>query len=308
MTAAPSSAAAALPLRARLLALSQLLVSMVCIQFGSSIAKSIFPVFGTSGVVGLRVCLAAFMLVPLFRSWRFLSGPVLRLVLPYGLAMTGMNAFFYLALQHIPLGTTVTLEFIGPLVVAFVGSRKLSDIGWILLTILGLALVLNPSASTKTDFAGVGFALLAALCWALYILFGQRVAGKVPGAHACALGMACGACVVFLPCFVPALIIGFSAPAMLGLGVLVAFCSSALPYSLEMLAMQNLSARDIGILSSLEPVCATVAGAVILHETPSPLQLCGILCVVAASAGIILSPGTSKQKAAPARDVPELPN
>lgn len=181
MTAAPSSTSAALPLRTRLLALSYLLTSMVCIQFGSSLAKSIFPVFGTSGVVGLRVCLAAFMLVPFFRSWRFLSVPVLRLVIPYGLAMTGMNLCFYLALQHIPLGTTVTLEFIGPLVVAFVGSRKLADIGWILLTVLGLALVLNPSASTKTDFTGVGFALLAALCWALYILFEQRVAGKVRG-------------------------------------------------------------------------------------------------------------------------------
>ncbi|KDE19446.1 transporter [Acetobacter aceti 1023] len=303
-----SSTTAGYPLRTRLLALCQLLVSMVCIQFGSSIAKAILPVFGAFGVMGLRICLAALILVPLFRSWRFLSAHVLRLVLPYGLAMTGMNLSFYLALQHIPLSTTVTLEFIGPLVVAFLGSRRLSDIGWILLTILGLALVLNPATATKTDFVGVGFALMAALCWGLYILFGQRVAGKVPGAHACALGMACGAAVVFLPCFVPALVTGFSAPAMLGMGILVALCSSALPYSLEMLAMQNLSTRDIGILSSLEPVCATIAGAVILHETPSPLQLCGILCVVVASAGIILTPSKPKQKAAPAWDMPELPN
>lgn len=287
-----------------MLALTQLVGSMICLQFGSSLAKSLFPLFGATGMVGLRTAFAATALVLFFRSWHAMSRRTLRLVLPYGLAIAGMNLCFYLALERIPLGITVAIEFTGPLVLAFIGSRRLADLGWIALTVLGLALLLRPDTAALPDMLGVAYAIGAALCWALYIVFGKRMTGKLAPGHACALGLLCSAVILCLPCFAPAFIIGLHHPFLLGMAALVALCSSALPYALEMQAMHRLSARDLGVLYSLEPVCAACAGIILLHETLSPLRMGGILCIVVASAGTVLTPGGKK---GPQNEQPELP-
>ncbi|GAN68020.1 EamA family transporter [Acetobacter orleanensis] len=298
--------AASLPntaLRERLLALTQLVGGIICLQFGSSMAKSLFPLFGAVGMVGLRTAFAAIVLVLFFRSWHVLSRRTIRLVLPYGIAIAGMNLCFYLALERIPLGMTVAIEFTGPLFLAFIGSRRLADIGWVALTVLGLALLLRPDTAALPDMLGVAYAIGAAICWALYIIFGKRMTGKLAPGHACALGLLCSAAILFLPCFTPAFVTGLHHPLLLGMAVLVAFCSSALPYALEMQAMHRLSARDLGVLYSLEPVCAACAGILLLHETLSPLRMVGILCIVVASAGTVLTPG----KKGPPNELPELP-
>ncbi len=290
--------------RERLGALAQVTGGMLCLQFGSSYAKLLFPAFGAAGMVGLRTFFAAIILMVFYRSWHAISRKVLLLVLPYGLALTCMNYFFYLALGRLPLGTTVALEFTGPLVLSFIHTRRWSDVVWTSLTVLGLVLLLRPESAIRPDFVGIIFALLAATCWALYIIFARNIAGKLPSGQACSLGMLCGAGIVFIPCTAPALWTGLHIPTLLGVSVLVALCSSALPYALEMQAMQKLSAREFGVLCSLEPVSAALAGAMLLHEIPSLPRLCGILCIVLASLGTVLMPQRSKPTA---QDGPVLP-
>lgn len=299
MSATPSP----ISVRERVTALTQLIGSMICLQFGSSTAKFLFPVFGAEGMVGLRTCFAALVLVCVYRSWNVLSWRALRFVFPYGLATAAMNLCFYLALERIPLGMTVAIEFTGPLLLAFIGSRRLSDMAWLAVTIAGLVLLLRPSSSTPPDLVGVLFALGAALFWALYIVFGKRLTGKLSAGNASALGLLCGSIVLFVPCFLPAVAVGVTQPSMLALSVIVAICSSALPYALEMQAMHRLSARDLGVLYSLEPVCAALAGILLLHETLSLPRLGGILLIAMASAGTVLTPG--KRSSLP--DLPEAP-
>lgn len=292
-----------LTVKERAAALAQLIGGMVCLQFGSSTAKALFPVFGAAGMVGLRCCFATIVLMCIFRSWNVLSWRVLKLAFPYGLAICAMNLFFYLALQRIPLGITVAIEFTGPLFLAFMGSQRLADIGWLVLTIAGLGLLLNPSSSTAPDALGILFAMGAAVAWALYIVFGKRFSGKLSAGHACTIGQLCASIVLFVPCFLPAFSTGLGQPKLLFLSLVVAICSSALPYALEMRAMQRLSARDLGVFCSLEPVCATLAGVLILHETLPLSRLCGILMVAGASAGTVLTPRRRKKS----DDLPELP-
>lgn len=290
-------------LKERILALVQLVGSMICLQFGSSLAKSLFPLFSAGGMVGLRTAFAAIALVLFFRSWHVISFRTMRLVMPYGIAIAGMNLCFYLALQRIPLGMTVAIEFTGPLFLAFIGSRRPADVGWIVLTVLGLCMLLRPDTAALPDMLGVLYAVGAAICWALYIIFGKRLTGKLSPGHACALGLLCSAIILFLPCFAPAFWVGLHHPFLLGMAVLVALSSSALPYALEMQAMHRLSARDLGVLYSLEPVCAACAGILLLHETLSLLRMAGILCIVLASAGTVLTPGKKRLVS----ELPELP-
>ncbi|MFT8417717.1 MAG: EamA family transporter [Acetobacter sp.] len=290
--------------RERLAALVQVVGGMLCLQFGSSYAKMLFPTFGAAGMVGLRTFFAAVMLMLFFRSWHYISRRVLLLVLPYGLSLAAMNYFFYLSLGRLPLGTTVALEFTGPLVLSFIHTRRWTDVVWTSVTVLGLVLLLRPESSLRPDMIGIVFALIAAVCWALYIVFARNIAGKLPSGQACSLGMLCGGAAVFVPCTMPALWTGLHAPLLLGLSLIVALCSSALPYTLEMQAMQKLSAREFGVLCSLEPVSAALAGAMLLHEVPSLPRLCGILCIVLASVGTVLMPQRGGNAA---QDGPALP-
>lgn len=291
-------------LRVRVVALVQLIGGMVCLQFGSSTAKALFPLFGALGMVSLRCGFAALILMSVFKTWHVLSWRLFKLAFPYGMTIACMNLCFYLALERIPLGMTVTIEFIGPLFLAFLGSRRLSDICWLAVTVAGLFLLLNPSGASAPNSMGLLFALGAALAWALYLIFGKRLIGKVAAGHACAMGQLCGGLVLLVPGFLPSLVIGASHPTALMLALIVAVCSSALPYALEMRAMQHLSARDLGLLCSLEPVCATLAGVLILHETLPLSRLCGIVLVAGASIGTVLTPGKKHTVLA---EVPQAP-
>ncbi|MDR1990438.1 MAG: EamA family transporter [Acidobacteriaceae bacterium] len=205
-------------------------------------------------------------------------------LLAYGLSLGTMNLAFYMALRTIPLGVAVALEFSGPLAVSAIASRRLSHFAWLALAVAGLLLLLPfHVTSASLDPEGVGFALAAGGCWALYIVCGQR-AGAAHGVTASAWGLLIGSLVA-----VP---IGIAfdgrhlfSPAVLPRGLAVAVLASALPYTLEMYGLRRLPARVFGTLMSLEPVIAAIAGLVFLHEHLTSVQWMAIGAVMIASLG-----------------------
>ena len=258
-------------------------------QLGASIAKSLFPVFGATGMVGLRIGLSSVLLMLLWRPWRrHISRSTLKAIVPYGLSLGIMNLLFYLSLARLPLGAAVAVEFTGPLTLAFLGSRRWLDLLWAALVVAGLGLLLNPAAALHgVDPVGVAFAFGAGLFWALYIVFGQRVSRSATGPHVTALGLAVAA-VAIVPLCLPAMRPALHDPLHLSEAAAVAILSSALPYSLEMAAMRHLSTRSFGILMSLDPALAALFGLALLGEHLAPLRWLAILCIVAASAGSAL--------------------
>lgn len=279
--------------RPLLLPLLAILAAMCSIQFGAALAKGLFPVLGAVGATTLRLVLAALLLALVFRPWRFGIPASSRAALAgYGTALGLMNLFYYLALQRVPMGIVVAIEFLGPLAVAIAASRRALDFLWALLAAAGLALLLPLRGGTGSlDPIGLGFALLAGVGWASYIVFGTR-AGADHGARGVALGMIVGA-VVVLP--VGAVFGGGALGAavldgrVLPLALAVAVLSSALPYVLEMYAMQRIPTQTFGILMSLEPAIAALFGLMLLGERLTPLQDIAIGCVMAASLGSALA-------------------
>jgi inner membrane transporter RhtA len=268
-----------------------LLVAVVSIQGGAALAKQIFPALGPAGATGLRVALAALLLLAIFRP------PLARLgrtqwaaLLPYGIALGGMNLTFYLALARIPLGLAVTLEFVGPLGVAVLGSRRAADFLWVLLAAIGIVLLAPwEGGPDSLDRLGMLLALLAGACWAAYILVGGALSRRLPhSGQATSLGMAIAALAV-LPFTLADLTAARITPEVLGIGLAVAILSSALPYTLEMIALRALPSRTFGILMSVEPAAAALIGLVVLGERLSALQWLAVLCVCAASAGATLT-------------------
>jgi inner membrane transporter RhtA len=268
------------------MAVLAVLAAMSTIQGGASLAKGLFPAVGAQGATALRLAFAALILLVVWRPWRQkLTGRELRVVMVYGAALGVMNLTFYLALERIPLGIAVAIEFTGPLAVALLATRRALDFVWALLAVAGILLILPLSeASQALDPVGVVLALAAGTCWALYILFGQRASAAVHGGTATSLGMVTAALLVF-PFGVAhagrALLDVSLFPMALGVAVL----SSALPYSLEMIALKALPTRTFGILMSLEPALAALAGLLFLREQLTVLQWVAIGCVILASAG-----------------------
>ncbi|GJD39565.1 DMT family transporter [Methylobacterium bullatum] len=259
--------------------------SIVCLVIGTSFAKQLFPVIGAEGTSAYRVTLAAVLLLAVWRPWRRTLGRRdAGVVVLYGLVLGGMNLLFYLSLRTIPLGLAIAIEFVGPLLVAVASSRRAVDLVWVALAMLGLCLLLPlDRASSGLDPVGVACALGAALCWALYILVGQR-AGHLPGGQAVALGMSVAALVI-LPFGIAQAGMALLSPSLVVAGLAVAILSSAIPYSLEMVALRGLPRQTFGILLSLEPVCSALAGFLILGERLTPLQGAAIACIMAASVG-----------------------
>ncbi|WP_019903993.1 DMT family transporter [Methylobacterium sp. 77] len=259
--------------------------SILSLVIGTSFAKQLFPVIGAEGTSAYRVTLAALLLLAVWRPWRRpLGRRDAGVVLLYGLVLGCMNLLFYLALRTIPLGLAIAIEFVGPLTVAVASSRRAIDLVWVALAILGLGLLLPlDRASAGLDPTGVACALGAALCWALYILVGQK-AGHLPGGQAVALGMSVAALVI-LPFGIAGAGMALLSPSIVVAGLAVAILSSAIPYSLEMVALRGLPRHTFGILLSLEPVCGALAGFLILGERLTPLQGGAIACIMAASIG-----------------------
>ena len=275
------------PLRPPSVVLSVTLVTlgMVFTQTGASFAKGLFPLVGAAGATTLRLTLAALVLLIIFQPWRQkLDAGQWRAVLAYGAVMGAMNLFFYAALEHIPLGVAVALEFTGPLAVALAGSRKPLDFAWIVLAVAGLALLLPlGQSSDEIGLPGVLFALAAGACWAGYIIFGQR-AGTGGGPHITALGVSV-ASVIALPFGVATAGTALLDPALLPIALGVALLSSAIPYALDMVALPHIPSRLFGILMSGQPALGALSGFIILSETLSPWQLAGIVGIVLASLG-----------------------
>jgi inner membrane transporter RhtA len=232
----------------------------------------------------LRLGLAALVLVAIWRPRPGgLTGPQLRAVALFGVALAGMNGCYYLALDRIDQGVAVTFEMAGPLGVAVAGSRRGIDLVWVALAAAGI-LLLTGGAGGDLDALGAAFALAAGAFWAAYILLSARIGRALPGGQGLALAMVVGALVVVPP--------GAAdgggellAPGLLAAGLGVAVLSSVIPYSLEMEALRRMPERVFGVLMSLEPAAAALAGFVVLGQDLGARQLTAIGMVVVASAG-----------------------
>ena len=276
--------------------LPALLLSMLSVQGGAAFAKSLFPALGSAGTTAVRVTLAAVFLLLVFRpNLRALTRADWRAIVPYGAALGLMNLSFYFALERLPLGLAVTLEFVGPLLLSLFLSRRVTDVGWVLLAALGIALIAPVGKSAgHLDLVGAGLALLAGAFWAAYIVAGGAVGRRVPGTTGVVAGMLVAALVV-LPFGAAQAGAGLLRPGLLLAGLAVALLSSALPYSLEMVALRAISPHIFGVLMSLEPAIAALSGWLLLHEALTSRQWLALLCVAAASAGISL---TARRRAA----------
>lgn len=266
----------------------QLLVvgAALSLQTGSAVATQIFPFVGAAGMLALRMGLAAVILLVLGRAWRHLPrGRALRAVVAFGAVLGSMNLLFYLALERIPLGVTVALELVGPLSVALLGSRRALDLVWCALAAAGVLVLTNPS-TTGLDPVGVALALGAGACWAGYILVGSRIARGIPGTSGLAWAML-AASLVLVPLGTATAGGALLDRWVLLAGLAVALMSSVLPYVLDLKAMRRVSRRGFGIMLSMQPAVATLAGLVVAGQQPSLAGLLGIALVVAASLGAV---------------------
>ena len=262
-----------------------LVAAMGCFQAGASIAKTLFPLVGAAGTTALRTGLASLLLIAVWRPWRtrFSRAQALDIVI-YGTSLGVMNLAFYHAIELIPIGIGVALEFTGPLGVAVMDSRRPIDFLWVALAGLGLLALLPIGAgSAGLAPAGILLALLAGVCWALYIVYGRR-AGAAHGGQTTALGMVVAASFT-VPIGIAAAGPQLFSLSVLSIGLALAVVSSALPYSLEMIAMPRIPARTVGVLMSLEPAVAAVFALLLLDERLSLLQGTAIASIMVASAG-----------------------
>lgn len=266
-----------------------ILIAMMSIQSGASLAKSLFPLVGAPGVTALRIALGTLILVVVFKPWRLRFKKEQRLpLLFYGLALGGMNYMFYLSIQTIPLGIAVALEFTGPLAVALFSSRRPVDFIWVILAVLGLWFLLPLGQSvSQVDLTGAALALGAGACWAVYILTGQR-AGEEHGPATVALGSLIAA-VIFVPIGMAQATDSIWQWSILPVGLAVAILSTALPYSLEMIALTRLPTRIFGTLMSMEPALAAISGMIFLGETLTLVQTLALCSIIAASMGSTLT-------------------
>ncbi len=266
------------------------LVGMVTVQIGAALAKSLFAALGPVGVVLLRVGIAAVVLLAMWRPWRGSARHSSRAdaiaVVAFGLVIAAMNLAFYTSIARIPLGVAVTVEFIGPLGVAVAGSRRPLDLLWVVLAAAGI-LLLAPAPNgeaTQLDPIGLALALVAGALWAAYILLNARVGRAAPGGGGLALAMTVGA-LALLPFGVLSAGSALLSPGWLLEGAAVALLSSVVPYSLELAALRRMSTSAFGVLMSLEPGIASLAGLLLLHEEMTARTGLALVLVTAASLG-----------------------
>lgn len=266
-----------------------LLCSIGSVQFGAAFANRLFAQAGPGGVVFLRLALSAVMMCAAIRpSLRKRSRRALISVVAFGLILGTMNWSFYEALARLPIGVAVTIEFIGPLGVAIAGSRRPLDALWVVLAGGGVVLLALRGEQHGISVLGVLLALVAAACWAGYILVSKWVGSEWEQLQGLAVALCIGTLVV-----IPAGVVQGGAalgrPAVLGGGVAVAVLSSVLPYSLELIALRRLPAATFGLLMSLEPAVAALAGVLVLGQALTAITVVAILMVVVASAGTSLA-------------------
>jgi inner membrane transporter RhtA len=254
------------------------------VQFGAAFAKTVFDEVGPGGAVFLRVAFAAVILCALWRpALRGHSARDWRLILAYGFVLAAMNFTYYESLDRIPLGIAVTFEFVGPLGVAIVGSRHRLDLLWVALAAAGILLLSN-FGTADLDPAGVALALTAGGFWAAYILLAARVGRAMPGGQPLALAMAAGT-IMISPVGIAQGGSELLSLSILVIGAGVAVLSSVIPYTLELEALRRMPSNVFGVLMSLEPAAASIAGFLILGQELVAREIVAIGLVVAASAG-----------------------
>lgn len=264
--------------------------SILSVQIGAAVAKGMFPVLGAAGTTTIRIGLSALILIAVNRpKFRKLSKIQWNAVISYGICLGIMNGIYYLALSRIPLGIAVTLEFIGPLILAVIGSKRKIEFLWVLLAAAGIALI-TPWNGKGIDLFGAAMALLAGLFWAGYIVLGQRTTAVLEGPQAVTIGMIF-ATLVILPFGIGGGGLANFTTAMILPGLALALFSSAIPFSLEIYALKHIPAKTFSILMSLEPAVAAICGVIFLKEFLSFSQWMAVALVVIASTGATLTKG-----------------
>ncbi|WP_173911714.1 EamA family transporter [Acinetobacter sp. Marseille-Q1618] len=267
-------------------ALILLFIAMISMQSSGSLAKLMFNQFPILTVSAMRLLLGSLILAVIFKIWQINFKQInWSAVIRYGIALAGMNALFYLSIERLPLGIAVSFEFIGPLSVALFYARQKFDFIWIGLAILGLVLLFPFDQShQQLDPIGIAFALGAGACWAMYIIFGQKPSG-ISGNHTVCLGMFIGMCCLMPIAIFAGMPLTTFHPDNLMLFTALAILASALPFSLEMVALRSLSPFAFGTLTSLEPAIAALSGFVFLHEQLLWTQWLALIVIIAASIG-----------------------
>lgn len=261
------------------------LAAIVSVQTGAAFARTLFDTVGPAGATLLRIALGALLLLAFVRPRRLPArGRPAVLVVAFGLVLAAMNFSFYLAIDRIPLGIGVAIEFWGPLAVAVAGSRRPRDLVWVALAAVGVVLFGLERGTGEGAALGFGFAALAGAFWATYIVVGQRLGEVVPVSTGLALALPVSALAVL-----PAGLLGAGdallEPSTLGVGLAVGLLSTVIPYSLELLALRRMTAAVFGVLMSLEPAAAALAGLVVLGELLDPLEWLALVLVSLACAG-----------------------
>lgn len=268
-----------------------ILGSCVSLQFGAALASQLFPVIGSWGTTALRLGLACIMLLvmvrPAVHRWR---GSQWRAVILFGLALGAMNGSFYAAIDGIPLGTAVAIEFLGPLALSAILSRTLQDLTCVALALAGVGLFgLESSLGLAAlDPIGVMWSLVAGVFWACYVLGSARVGREVPGQAGLAVAVGIGS-LMLLPLGAPGVATAVQSLHLLLLALGTALLASVIPYSLELAALRRLPRHVFSILLSLEPVIAMLAGLVLLGQRITVLGLLAVALVISASIGITLN-------------------
>jgi inner membrane transporter RhtA len=272
------------------------LAAIGSVQVGSAIARGLFDDLGAPGVVLLRVGLSAVLLVALLRPrpWRW-SRPAQAAAAMLGVAMGAMNTVFYLSIRTVPLGVAVTVEFTGPLLLSLVQTRRWRDVAWVLLAAAGVALL--GLDGTSAPLTGLLLAFLAGLCWAGYILASARVGSLLPGTGGLAVALVV-ATVLVLPFGGAGASAALHRPELLLGGLGVAVLSSVVPYGAELAALRRIPTRVFGVLMSLEPASAALAGLIVLGQHLTVREVLALVLVTAASAGVTL---TARQDRLPAQ-------
>jgi inner membrane transporter RhtA len=259
------------------------LAATASVQSGAAVATRLFPEVGPRGTVLLRLALSAVLMLAVARpSLRGHGATDLGWAVAYGLVLAGMNTTFYEALSRIPLGVAVTVEFVGPLAVAVLGSRRPVDFVWAALAAAGV--VLLSSVGGRLSGLGIVLALVAGGFWAAYILLAQRVGRVLPGTSGLAIALLVGT-VAVLPIALPSAGTRLLHPGVIGRGALVALLSSAVPYSLELVALRRMRASVFGVLMSLEPAMGALSGLVFLGQHLRAREWVAVVLVMVASIG-----------------------
>jgi inner membrane transporter RhtA len=274
------------------------LVAIGSVQCGSAVARGLFDDLGAAGVTLLRLGLASLLLLivlrPRLRSW---SAQAWRAAALLGCVMAGMNLVFYLAIRTVPLGVAVTVEFVGPLVLALVQTRRGVDLLWALLAASGVAL-LGADTTSGVPLSGLALALLAGMFWAAYILASAHVGRTLPGTDGLAIALAVAALLV-LPFGAQGASTVVHRPGLLLPAFGVAVLSSVLSYGLELSALRRIPTRVFGILMSLEPGAAAIAGLLFLDQRLHLREISALVMVSAASVGVTVVRGEATVPAQP---------